>query len=192
LWWLGIHGANIIMAVYQPILLTAAAANVEASLAGTALPYTITYAWWFTFTTMFNLAIPLALLIGGKSIRAKTVGKMSVIPAAFCIHEPVFFGLPVVLNPILFIPFTLGFTIQFVFVYIMTKTGLCPVPINTIPWTTPPIIGGLLATNFNIMGAVTQVASIALGVLIYLPFIKVLDKQYLQEEKSEEELALAE
>lgn len=186
LWWLGIHGANIIMAVYQPILMSAAAANVEASLAGLPLPYAMSYTWWFTYTTMFNLAIPLALIIGGKSKRVKTVGKMSVVPAAFCIHEPVFFGLPVVLNPIMFVPFVLGYTVVFIFTYVMTSVGIAPMPVNSIPWTTPPIIGGLLATNFNIMGAVMQVASIALGVLIYLPFVKVLDKQYLEEEAKRE------
>lgn len=185
LWWFGIHGSNVVMTVYQPVLLSAAAANIEASLLGQPLPYVISYAWWFTFTTMFNLSLPLALLVGGKSKRCRSVGKMSLVPAIFCIHEPVLFGLPVVLNPLLFIPFTIGQCLQFTFIYLVSAAGICPIPTNAIPWTTPPIIGGLLATNFNILGAVFQVAVLAVGVIILLPFIKVLDKQYLQEEKNQ-------
>ena len=92
------------------------------------------------------------------------------------------------LNPILFIPFVFVYILQFVVVYVLAMVGIAPIPIAEVPWTTPIIFSGFLSTNFNIMGALVQVLVIVLGVIGYYPFIKALDKQYLAEEKKNEEL----
>lgn len=64
--------------------------------------------------------------------------------------------------------------------------GLCPPPTGvTIPWTAPPLLSGFLVTN-SIMGAVVQLICLVVGVLMFMPFVKVLDKRYVEEENKEE------
>ena len=75
----------------------------------------------------------------------------------FCIHEPFIFGLPVVLNTLLFIPFIFVYLLQFIVVYLLAVVQIAPIPVVPVPWTTPLILSGFLSTNFNIMGAVIQI-----------------------------------
>lgn len=114
------------------------------------------------------------------------MGKASIGPAVFVIHEPVLFGVPVVLNPLLFIPFVFAYILQFVLVYVLAAVGIAPIPVVAVPWTTPILFSGFLSTNFNIMGTLVQVLAIIVGLIGYYPFIKALDKQYLAEEKENE------
>ncbi len=183
LWFFGIHGANVVRAVWDPILITMMTANMEAYAAGEELPYIVTQTFWNVYSAAFLFAIPLCLVLFCKSVRAKSIGKASIVPAVFCIHEPVIFGLPIVLNPLMFIPFIFVYILQFVLLYVLAVVGIVPIPVASVPWTTPIILNGFLSTNFNIMGAVAQILVIVLGVIGYYPFIKALDKQFLAEEK---------
>lgn len=185
LWFLGIHGANIVRVVWNPILITMMTANMEAYEAGQALPYVVSQTFWNVYSGVFLFSIPIAMLLFCKSVRGKTMGKMSIVPAAFCIHEPLIFGTPIVLNPVLMVPFIFVYLLQFILVYLLAVVGIAPIPVLAVPWTTPIILSGFLSTNFNIMGAVIQVLLIAVGVIGYCPFIKVLDKQYLEEEQEQ-------
>ena len=187
LWWFGIHGSNVVRSVWGPILLTMMTANMEAYAAGKELPYIVSQTFWNVYSGAFFFSIPLALLLFCKSARGKSMGKASIGPAVFVIHEPVLFGLPVVLNPILFIPFVFVYILQFVLVYVLAVVGIAPIPIAEVPWTTPIIFSGFLSTNFNIMGALVQILVIVFGLIGYYPFIKALDKQYLAEEKKNAE-----
>jgi Phosphotransferase system cellobiose-specific component IIC len=54
-----------------------------------------------------------------------------------------------------------------------------------LPWTTPPIISGWLTTG-SWRGAALQIVEIIIGIMIYLPFIKMLDKKYLRDETTTE------
>ncbi len=184
LWFLGIHGANIVRAVWDPIMITMMTANLEAFEAGQPLPYIVSQSFWNVYSAVFNFSIPLAMILFCKSVRGKTMGKVSAVPAAFCIHEPLIFGTPIVLNPILMIPFVFVYLLQFILVYVMAVIGISPKPVAAIPWTTPIILSGFLSTNFNIMGALIQILLIAVGIIGYYPFIKLLDRQYLEEEKA--------
>lgn len=108
---------------------------------------------------------------------------MSLVPGIFGINEPILFGLPIVLNPAMLVPFILVPTINIVISYFAMAMNFVPICSGVnIPWTTPLVISGFLATNWA--GALLQAALLVLGVFIYMPFIKILDKQYLQEEMS--------
>ena len=184
-WFFGIHGANVVGAVWKPLLATMALANMEAFQAGLPLPYIVSDTFWGVYSAVFNFSIPLLLVLVCKSIRAKSIGKLSIVPAMFCIHEPFIFGLPVVLNTLLFIPFIFVYLLQFIVVYLLAVVQIAPIPVVPVPWTTPLILSGFLSTNFNIMGAVIQILLIVVGCIGYYPFIKAMDKQFLQEEKKE-------
>ena len=191
LWWFGIHGSNVVRSVWGPILLTMMTANMEAYAAGQELPYIVSQTFWDVYSGAFFFSIPLALLLFCKSSRGRSMGKASIGPAVFVIHEPVLFGLPVVLNPLLFIPFVFAYILQFVLVYVLATVGIAPIPVVAVPWTTPILFSGFLSTNFNIMGTLVQVLAIIVGLIGYYPFIKALDKQYLAEEKENERKELA-
>ena len=187
LWFFGIHGTNITMnAIWTPIATVAMVENLEAFSAGEPLPYVLTAAFT-AFTAQAKLSEIVALIVIGKSKRAKSIGKMSLVPALFNIHEPFIFGLPIVLNTTLFIPFVFVEVIQAGLAYfLMNLTGA--IAVFQIPWTMPPILSQLLATNFNPWAAVISIVTFAVGFFLWAPFIRLLDKQYLAEEVEKEEV----
>ena len=188
LWFFGIHGTNLVLnTVWQPIALVAMAANLEAFSAGQPLPYVLTAA--FTcFTGQAKLSEIVALSVLGKSKQAKAISKLSLVPALFNIHEPFVFGLPVIMNTTLVIPWMIVESLQAGLAYFLVAlTGA--VPIFQAPWTCPPRIQQLIATNFNPWSVVITIATFALGFVLWVPFIKLLDKQYLENEKQLEENA---
>ena len=185
LWFFGIHGTNLVLnTVWQPIAMVAMAANLEAFNAGEPLPYVLTAA--FTcFTGQAKLSEIVAVCVVGKSKQSKAIGKLSLVPALFNIHEPFVFGLPVIMNTTLMLPWIFVEALQAGLAYLLViLTGA--IPIFQAPWTCPPIIQQLIATNFNPWSVVITIATFALGFVIWIPFMKLLDKQYLAAEKEQE------
>ncbi len=187
LWFFGIHGTNITGSVYDPILLALSALNQEAVAAGEAATNIINYQFQSLFATMggggSTISLLIAILIFCKSDRLKKLGKLSIAPGIFNINEPIIFGLPIVLNPVMLVPFILVPLFNIISTYAVMAIGIVPICNGvTIPWTTPAIISGFLVSGWQ--GAIWQVVLIVVGVLIYLPFIKTLDKQYLREQMS--------
>ena len=184
LWFFGIHGTNLVLnTVWQPIAMVAMAANLEAFNAGEPLPYVLTAA--FTcFTGQAKLSEIVALCVVGKSKQSKAIGKLSLVPALFNIHEPFVFGLPVIMNTTLMLPWIFVEALQAGLAYLLVNlTGA--IPIFQAPWTCPPIIQQLIATNFNPWSVVITIATFVLGFVIWIPFMKLLDKQYLAAEKEQ-------
>ena len=178
----GLHGDQIVGSVMDPILQTAGMENLSAYTAGDAVPYIITDQFRALFVMIAFMSLVIAILSVSKSNRLKGVGKVAVLPATFCISEPVVFGAPVVMNAMLFIPWVLSRPVFGLITWLFMKFGLCPYPTGVaIPWTTPPVLSGFLATN-SIMGAVVQIICLAIGVLMFIPFVKMIDKTYHQEE----------
>lgn len=186
-WLFGIAGGDVVQSVMTPIWIALSAENLAAYGKGAALPHIITqqfnsiYLWIGGGGATLGLCI--TLLFVCKSQQCKKIGKLSIFPGIFNINEPIIFGLPVVLNPIMVIPFILTPLVLAVITYFTMAVGLVPAPNGVLlPWTTPPIIGGFLVSGFR--GAILQVVEIVISVLIYLPFIKVQDKEYLKQEVS--------
>lgn len=183
LWFFGLQGDDLVGAVTNPILTTASAENLTAYQAGQDLPYIITQQFVQLFILIAFISLVIAIVIVSKSNRLKETGKLAIVPACFNISEPTVFGIPLVMNFILFIPWVLIRPIFVLITYAFMYFGLCPAPTGVmLPWTTPPILSGFLATN-SIMGSVVQIVCLVVGVLIFIPFVKVIDKQYRAEEK---------
>lgn len=185
LWLFGIHGTNITDSIFRPILYALSAENLAALGTGQTLPHIINTQFQDLFATYGGAGSTLSLLIAMfffcKSKRIRGLGKISIIPGIFGINEPIIFGLPVVLNPTIAIPFILVPMVNIIISYITMAIGMVPICNGVImPWTTPPIISGFLSSGWQ--GAVLQLFLIALGVVIYHPFIKTMDKQYIKDE----------
>ncbi len=186
-WFFGVNGGSVVGAVFNPILQTLSADNVAYFTTGIGKGHIICQQFQDLFATFggcgSTLSLVIAMLLFCKSKRVTNLGKLSLVPGIFGINEPIVFGLPIVLNPTMLIPFVLVPTINIIVSYIAMAIGIVPIcsGIN-IPWTTPVIISGFLATNW--VGAILQAILLILGVFIYMPFIKIMDKQYLQEEEN--------
>ncbi|OUL07829.1 PTS sugar transporter subunit IIC [Trichococcus shcherbakoviae] len=179
----GLHGPNILGAVMNPIWLTLTAENASAYAAGEVLPNIVNAQFYANFIKIggagatFGLA--LLCLFVAKSSQFKTLGKLAIGPAIFNINEPLIFGMPIVLNPILMIPFILSPVVMTTLTYILMNIGLIPLTNGVnIPWTTPPIISGFLISGWQ--GAVWQVIEMGLSALIFYPFFKLEDNKAYQ------------
>lgn len=191
LWWFGIHGNNVIGGVMTAIWLSGVTFNQDLINKGIDLTVAnggkiATYQFNFLLNTMtgsgITIGIALALLLRARSKQYKQIGKLSIIPAMFNINEPIIFGIPVVFNPILFIPFVGVPMIASFISYISLKTGLVPLfaGVNP-PWTTPPILSGLLAGGPKM--ALLQLIIIIISIVVYYPFIMYLDKKAKAQEE---------
>lgn len=190
-WFFGVNGGSVVGAVYNPILQTLSAENLNAFKAGLEMPNIVNAQFQDLFATFggcgSTLSLLIAMLLFCKSKRIKELGKLSLVPGIFGINEPIVFGLPIVLNPTIIIPFILVPTINIIISYFAMDLGIVPITNGIqIPWTTPVIISGFLSTNW--VGAVLQFLLLILGVVIYMPFIKAMDKQYLIDEKKAQEV----
>ncbi len=184
-WFFGVNGGSVVAAVFNPILQTLSAENLTAFQAGAPLPNIISQQFQDLFASFggcgSTLSLLIAMLLFCRSKRVKELGKLALIPGIFGINEPLVFGLPIVLNPMILIPFMLVPTINIVISYVCMSIGLVPLCSGVaIPWTMPVVLSGFLSTGWQ--GAVLQLLLLIMGVFIYMPFIKMMDKQYLTDE----------
>lgn len=192
LWWMGVHGQIIVNTVMDPIWGTLALENYNAFQAGKPLPHIICSTFMGVFPLIggngMTFGIILVSLFIARSIRLKETMKMVVVPSAFNISEPITFGLPVVLNPFVLVPWILAPVVTVIISYFAIASGLVPRPIGvTVVWTTPVILSGWIATG-SWTGGVLQIVNVVVSTLIWLPFMKALDKQYLKEEGDSHEV----
>lgn len=128
----------------------------------------------------------------GKSQRMKQLGRLSIVPGIFGINEMIIFGLPIVLNPIILIPFLLVPVMNIALSTAATVIGIIPYTTGiALPWTTPIFFSGWLSTG-SLFAGIFQLGLLALGCLVYYPFFRILDKQYLEDEKKPQDLQVDE
>lgn len=183
LWSVGIHGDNALDAIVAPIFLQYLAANVAAMTAGDPLPYVTAYGFFTTFVNVggTGATIALALILWrSKDPGFRKVGRLSLPTQVFQINEPIFFGLPIVLNPVFMIPYVINALVLTAGTYLLMSWGLIHRPFINVPWTTPPIIGHYLVSGGDWRAAVWGVVSIVVALVIYLPFAKAAERERLR------------
>ncbi|WP_027108013.1 PTS cellobiose transporter subunit IIC [Lacticigenium naphthae] len=191
-WFLGIHGANTTNPIIQPVWLQNTDANRMAFEAGEELPNIITNEFMLNFVWMggggATIGLVIVLFFMSKSKQNKAMGQLSFFPGIFNINEPVLFGLPVVLNFKLLIPFILAPMATALITYYAMLLGLVAKPAGiVVPWTMPPIISGYLATGGKLSGAVIQVITVTVSTIIYYPFVRLTDQEkYKAEQKTDD------
>lgn len=175
LWALGIHGTFVLGPITEPTLLAAIQENIEAFQVGINIPNIVTKPFIDSFTMMGGggntIGLLIAIFIASKRAEYRGVAKLSAAPGLFNINEPLMFGLPVILNPILAIPLILVPIVNLNIAYLATSIGLISKTVVFIPWTTPPVLSAFLATAGDYRAAILSALLIALSVLIYLPFV---------------------
>ena len=189
LWSAGIHGASIIGTMARPFWLLMLGANGQAVIAGSApnaLPYIAPeqFYQWLVWIGGSGATLSLSvLLLFTKSTHLKKLGKVSIIPSIFNINEPLIFGLPIMLNPILAIPFILAPTVTTSISYFFVKNGLVNGFTNMVPWTFPAPLGAFLSSNNDWKVILLVGINMIIAGIIYYPFIKIYDRKLVLEEK---------
>lgn len=192
-WFMGIHGGNVVNSIIQPIWLMNTDANrlIYQADRTAELPHIITQPFIDNFVYMggggatIGLVIVIAIVALRKnsSQLTKTMGPLTLTPGIFNINEPAMFGLPVVLNVSLIIPFILAPMLNAVVTYFAMSSGIVARTVGVaVPWTMPPIISGFLATGGHASGAILQIILIVLDVMIYYPFYQTVERQNLMAE----------
>ncbi|MEG0255059.1 MAG: PTS sugar transporter subunit IIC [Vagococcus sp.] len=186
LWFFGLHGANMIDPFMQAINAPAIEANATALAAGKAAPYIVNKPFIDSFVNMGGTGVTIGLiiaiyLVGRKNKPFMVVNNLAAAPGIFNINEPLMFGLPLVLNPIMAIPFILTPMVCVTTAYFATKFGLVPPATVMPPWVTPPILGGFLATQ-SFSGAILAAVNLVIAVVMYIPFVSLVTRQELKKE----------
>lgn len=174
-WIIGVHGGQMIKPIRDPILLAAITANASGA------KNIINQPFWDMYMVMggsgLTIGLMIAIFLVSKRSDYRAVAKLSIMPGLFNINETLIFGLPIMLNPILAIPFICAPLITGTIGYFATKWGFAAIATVAIPWTTPPILSGFLATNGNMGAVITQVICIIVATLVYVPFVMIANKQ---------------
>ncbi|MDA3135513.1 PTS cellobiose transporter subunit IIC [Atlantibacter subterranea] len=186
-WFFGLHGDSIVTAIMGPIWRSLTLENMQAMKQGLPPVNIITQQFRDVFLicggTGFTLAMLLVMLFRAKSKRMREIAKLASPAAIFNINEPIIFGVPIALNPVLFIPFIIVPVVLCVITYSAMSFGLLPLTSGLeIPWTTPIFISGFLICGWK--GMLFQAINLAVAMTIYYPFVMTLDKQYLREENA--------
>lgn len=182
LWFFGLHGQIIVNSVMDPIWNTLMLDNLEAYKAGETLPHIITKPFMETFTvglggSGMTLAVVLIMAFVMKKKQYKDIGCLSLAPGIFNVNEPAIFGLPIVLNATILIPWVIAPIIVTTMNYLVMAAGIVPAPTGvSVPWTVPIFFSGMLATN-SVLGGLLQLVDMVIVGFIWYPFLRVLDKE---------------
>ncbi|UUX35176.1 PTS sugar transporter subunit IIC [Fundicoccus culcitae] len=190
-WVFGIHGASIVGSLARPLWLVLLEENTTAYVAGEAIQNIAAepFYQWFVWIGGSGATLGLAILLAwrSKSSYGSTLGKTSLIPAIFNINEPMIFGVPIVLNPVLMIPFVVIPLFNGIIAWFATSWGWVNPVVANAPWTLPGPIGAFLATGNDWRAIVLNVLLIILSIALYYPFFRIYDNQLLAEEQVEPE-----
>lgn len=182
LWVFGVH-PGFLTSLTGPIMFGLDGMNQAAYAAGEPIPSVIGMAFSYAMTiAVVYPAFAVAVALFSKSSQLKTVGKISVAPAFLGISEPLIFGVPVVLNPFVAVPWIITPMLNFVLGYLACSSGLVAKYAGVTVFNFPMVATGLL--NGSVSLAVLEVVLFVIDVLVYMPFIRMQDKKYLADEKA--------
>ncbi|QTL99261.1 PTS sugar transporter subunit IIC [Iocasia frigidifontis] len=188
LWFFGIHGTVIVFnGIMGPLLLSMDMQNQAAYQAGQALPNIVGMEFFraYVFMSGTGLTIGLALLMAffAKSKQYKILGRLVIPTSIFNINEPITFGTPIVLNPVMLIPYLAAPILSSTIAYAVTAIGLVP-RINGVqlPWPLPIGISGVLLGSWKI--AVLQFFMVFVSLAVYYIPFRYMDRKAYELEKA--------
>lgn len=191
-WFFGVHGSTLVGGIAGPILGANALENaaifkklgyVDAAHGG----HIVVQGLFDQFSTVTGAGMTIGLVVFmtfmAKSTQLKSIGKLALVPGIFNINEPVLFGLPIVMNPMLAIPFFIMPSLSAGSTYLLIKTGILPYLNGVqVPWTTPPVVSGFLIGGWKV--AIWQAIILVVSFFVYLPFVRSYDKMLYEKEQA--------
>lgn len=185
-WFFGIHNATF-WGLMGPIMFMNLSTNAAQQASGIAPTAILTESFWVYFVVIGGVGACLSVSIlccFSKSEMIKTVGRISVLPAFFGISEPATFGLPMMLNPIFFIPCAFVPTINACIAYFCMNTNIIGKTYAMLSFNMPSVFGAFLSTG-DVKALLLVVALLILDMVLYYPFVKMYERQQLKLENKE-------
>jgi lactose/cellobiose-specific phosphotransferase system IIC component len=168
MWWFGIHGNNVLNQVSEDMFTTIIPGEI------------VSKSFIDTFVNMGGtgclIGLLVALVIFGKRSSTKKLWKMALVPGVFNIGEMCVFGLPIIYNPMMIIPFLLAPMLSFSNAYLMTSIGFMPPVTTEVVWTIPALLSGYIATG-SVRGLLVQLMNILISTACYAPFMIAYEKR---------------
>jgi len=189
-WFLGIHGGAATNPIKNPMMAAAIAANIATAQAGQLPDQYVTLGFWRCFVALGGggmvISLIIAIFIVGKRKENRSIAKLGLLPSICGISEPMVFGLPLVLNVTLAIPFILASCISAVIALFSFEIGFLSANTFDVPFGIPVILNAFI--QYGWQGVLIQIICIVSTTLLYIPFIIMYEKQL----SKKEELALEE
>lgn len=176
-WFFGIHGGNVMAPIMEGVFGVALLANLDAFQHHQPIPYIWTSVSYGSFVWYATLGLLIAIFMKSKNKHYREVAKLGFVPCIFNIGEPVMYGLPTVLNPMLFIPKVLCPVVMAAVAYGATAAGWVKPVTQNVTWVMPPILYGFFSTAFDWRSIILSIVNLAISVIIYLPFVKMADNE---------------
>ena len=194
LWFFGLHGFSImwgvISALWLPLFLQQVdlfSKTQDVSLITQVAPNTISNIYAMIGGSGSTLAlIAVLLLLAKKDSAERAVAKMSSVPGLFNINEPIIFGLPIVLNPTMFIPFIGVPLVNAVIAYFAISSGMVAPMVVLNAGVEPVLLNAFVLGNFNITPVLMMLSLFVLDMFIYAPFVRIMLKQRAAEQQKQE------
>ncbi|AGX45069.1 PTS lactose transporter subunit IIBC [Clostridium saccharobutylicum] len=185
-WFVGIHGPSIVEPAVTAIYIANVDANLKLFQSGQHASFALTHGTSYFVATLGGTGATLMFTamcaFMAKSKQLKAVGRTSIVPVLFAVNEPILFGAPVVLNPILFVPFICTPILNvWIFKFFIDNLGMNGF-IYTLPWTTPGTLGLILGTGFAKLSFILAPLLLLVDFVMYYPFFKVYDKELIIQE----------
>lgn len=180
LWLFGINGSSIIFPIVFTLGITNTGINADLVAAGQAAANPMNLQM-FRLSILGGAGNTLGLVIVmmmSKLPQFKSIGRLSLIPGICGINEPVIFGLPIVFNPILGIPFLIMPIITLILGYYAQVTGVISMGYIVDPSFTPFFAQAYLAT-MDWRNVVFWCLIVVLSFFVYYPFFKVYEKSQI-------------
>lgn len=194
LWCCGIHGTNVLSGITSPIFLKFIAENTEAFLAHQPIPHISAEGFYTIFICSggsgATMGLVLAMLVS-KSRYYRSLGRVSIGPALFCINEPVIFGVPMVLNPLMMLPLIVTPLMLCTCSWLLMTFGIIARPVFQVPWTMPPVFNAYFATGGNLPAAIWSGCMVVVSALVYFPFFRLMERKQLLQEQQETQASSA-
>lgn len=189
LWCFGIHGTIIVYPFVMPMMIMAAESN--AALVAQGMPAEFWPSMLFGAVALVGgtgNTMGLTLLgLRSKSKQIKAISTASVVPGWCGINEPMSFGMPIVFNPVLMIPYVLSSVVIFFLMWGAYALGIMKPTYIAMQTLMPIGISSFIGSGMHWGNLIFHYAMIAVSGLIYYPFYKVYEAQLVKREKEIEE-----
>lgn len=180
LWLIGVHGPNLLYPIEERILIPAGLANASAASWGDPIPHVLTKTFFDVFVRIggsgSTLALVFAVFLASRDRGLRRICAIALLPALCNVNEPLLFGIPLVLNPAFALPFVAVPLVQTGLAWGATLLGWVPATTVAAVWTTPPLLNAWVATGHSFAGPAMQLVNLAVGVAVYVPFVRWSDR----------------
>jgi PTS system cellobiose-specific IIC component len=180
LWFFGIHGVYAIQPLFD-VLDQAVVLNGTAAAAGEPIKYVLNSGLLGCFAFIGgaggSLSLLLAILLFSKSQSMRLLAMASLPLSLFNVSEVLLFGLPIILNPRLFIPFLLVPTFNVLLALVVVQVGWVSPAVVSVPFTAPVLLNAYLSTHGDLGAVLLQVVLLGVGTLVYVPYVRAIHRQ---------------